>query len=88
MGRLDRRGLDRQSRLVSGSDPNTVSEPVQTWATEEALLGIEVPQATNEEGIDLSQIRSLKALTATEWVQSLVTIVRNMQRYRASIRTV
>lgn len=73
---------------MSGSRPDAVSEPVQTGALEEALLGIEVPEATNAEGIDLSQIRALRALTPTERVQSLVTIVRNMQRYRASIRTV
>ena len=74
---------------MSGSRPHAVSEPAQTGALEEeALLGIEVPKATNAEGIDLSQIRALRALTPTERVQSLVTIVRNMQRYRASIRTV
>ncbi len=68
---------DRVSQR-NDKEPDTAGQP----STE----GIDY--AISSEGVDLSQIRALRALTPTDRVRLLVATVRNMQRFRAGIRRI
>ena len=43
---------------------------------------------TNRDGVDLTQIRALKAMTPTERVRALVVTVNNLMRFKKNARRV
>lgn len=60
----------------------------ETLETETSDGGPPVAPAANSDGVDLTQIRALRALSPTERVRRLVPTVRNLERFGAGIRRV
>lgn len=54
---------------------------------EEAPASGQLP-VTNADGVDLTQIRALQAMTYSERVRALVTIVDNLERFKKNARRV
>lgn len=54
----------------------------------EETPAVEKLPVTNADGVDLTQIRALKAMTYSERVRALLTIVDNPERFKKNARRV